>query len=466
MSEQARRSVKAHFAALPARYSLSVEPADVLVHMKLMVDARRTQQLQAHVLRHGGSGGGGGSSGDGGGGGALVVVACRDRGDLLDAITRALRRVARRICDADVMTSHDGVALDRFEVVLAEEHAALPDEALVRILQDAVVRDAAARSGGGAPAAPPLSATAWAQQPLDAAGGGSGGGGGAIAMEELEMLEVVGRGRFTALRRALWRGAPVAVKCVAAPPAGDAERAHDRALILGEFQRELDIVRRLRHRHVCRFYGAAVAPPLHCLVFEFIEGGNLAEYLRGGSSGGDGGGGDGGAAAAAEQHREALRLAEQIAEGMAYLHARGVLHRDLKPANLLLDARGDVRIVDFGLSCFNHPGADLTAETGTYRWMAPEVIRHEPYSAAADVYSYGIVLWELLARAQPFEGLTPIQAAFAVARKGLRPTLPPRAPPPLAALVRRCWAAQPQARPAFDAIERVLLPEVRAAMGL
>ncbi|CAN0090519.1 unnamed protein product, partial [Scytosiphon promiscuus] len=75
--------------------------------------------------------------------------------------------------------------------------------------------------------------------------------------------------------------------------------------------------------------------------------------------------------------------------------------------------------------------------------MAPEVIRHEPYSRPADVYSFGIVSWQVLTRRQPFEGLTPIQAAFSVASQGLRPPVPPNSPRALSSLINCCWHPNP-----------------------
>uniref|UniRef100_M4BAK4 Protein kinase domain-containing protein n=1 Tax=Hyaloperonospora arabidopsidis (strain Emoy2) TaxID=559515 RepID=M4BAK4_HYAAE len=134
------------------------------------------------------------------------------------------------------------------------------------------------------------------------------------------------------------------------------------------------------------------------------------------------------------------------------------MHRDLKSGNVLIDSHGTAKISDFGLSCVLEIGSssNLTAETGTYRWMAPEVIRHEPYSTKADVYSFGIVLWELLARDQPFRGLTPIQAAFAVARQHMRPALPRQTPVMIGELIEHCWHHDPARRPDFDSILEAL----------
>jgi serine/threonine protein kinase len=97
----------------------------------------------------------------------------------------------------------------------------------------------------------------------------------------------------------------------------------------------------------------------------------------------------------ASRYYEYLPIALDIANGMAYLHSQAILHRDLKPSNVLLTNNKRAKISDFGMSVAL-TGQELTAETGTYRWMAPEVIKHESYSSNADVYSFGIVLWQLI----------------------------------------------------------------------
>ena len=88
-----------------------------------------------------------------------------------------------------------------------------------------------------------------------------------------------------------------------------------------------------------------------------------------------------------------------------------------------MDSGGVVKIADFGVARVLTENGNMTAETGTYRWMAPEVIEHRPYNIKADVFSFGIVVWELLTGQVPYLGLTPLQAAVAVVQKGLRPPM-------------------------------------------
>ncbi|XP_066168456.1 serine/threonine-protein kinase STY46-like [Oryza sativa Japonica Group] len=127
-----------------------------------------------------------------------------------------------------------------------------------------------------------------------------------------------------------------------------------------------------------------------------------------------------------------LKFAVDLCRGMCYLHQMGIIHRDLKSANLLMDKDHVVKVADFGVAHFQDQGGNMTAETGTYRWMAPEiqlccwskVINHQPYDNKADVFSFAIVLWELITSKIPYNTMTPLQAAV---YKGLRPGLPENA---------------------------------------
>ena len=148
---------------------------------------------------------------------------------------------------------------------------------------------------------------------------------------------------------------------------------------------------------------------------------------------------------------------------MAYLHSRNIIHRDLKPSNILLTRNNRAKIADFGMSVTNF-GQELTAETGTYRWMAPEVIRHESYSSNADVYSFGIVLWQLITREIPFDTLSPVQTAYAVA-EGERPIIPSSTPEPLRRIICACWDEDSQRRPSFTYISMALADYAKMAFS-
>ncbi|KAJ4823134.1 hypothetical protein Tsubulata_043134 [Turnera subulata] len=112
-----------------------------------------------------------------------------------------------------------------------------------------------------------------------------------------------------------------------------------------------------------------------------------------------------------------LRVAIDVSRGMQCLHHNNIVHRDLKTANLLMDENGVVKVADFGVARVQDQSGVMTAETGTYRWMAPEVIEHKAYDHKADVFSFGIVLWELLTGKLPYEQLTPLQAAVGVVQQ-------------------------------------------------
>ncbi|KAF3324916.1 serine/threonine-protein kinase HT1-like isoform X1 [Carex littledalei] len=209
-----------------------------------------------------------------------------------------------------------------------------------------------------------------------------------------------------------------------------------------EFAQEVYIMRKVRHKNVVQFIGACTKPPSLCIVTEFMAGGSVYDYLH--------------KQRGVFKPPALLRLAIDVSKGMNYLHQNNIIHRDLKTANLLMDENEVVKVADFGVARVKVQSGVMTAETGTYRWMAPEVIEHKPYDHKADVFSFGIMLWELLTGKVPYEYLTPLQAAVGVVQKGLRPTMPKNANPKLAALIERCWQQDPTERPDFSEILEIL----------
>ena len=199
-----------------------------------------------------------------------------------------------------------------------------------------------------------------------------------IPFDELMLIETLGTGRCT-IYRAAWQmpqrpnsPAIVALKVATVDP-NTAETS-----CVEELRHEADIAAMLEHKNICKMVGIASDPECFCLAYEYCEGGSLMSLLSD-----------------ASRYYEYLPIALDIANGMAYLHSQAILHRDLKPSNVLLTNNKRAKISDFGMSVAL-TGQELTAETGTYRWMAPEVIKHESYSSNADVYSFGIVLWQLI----------------------------------------------------------------------
>ncbi|CAI5489532.1 unnamed protein product [Closterium sp. Naga37s-1] len=286
---------------------------------------------------------------------------------------------------------------------------------------------------------------------------------GGAAPWTLDMSKVSGRalgkvmctnqlaaGAFGKVFHGLYEGDDVAVKLLNVP----ADMApKDLEGLKSSFLQEIKVWHTLSHPNVVQFIGASLnagnirAPsdakpppgqPLWAIVTEYMGGGTLRGYL---------------ARRGKLPPKESVRLALHIARGLCYLHARDVVHRDLKSDNLLLDHKGTVKIADFGVARTEAKNPnDMTCETGTVRWMAPEVIDHKPYTRRVDVYSFGIVLWELVTSDLPFKGLTFIQLAFNVVNKNMRPEVPAGCEPELAALMQECWDADAEKRPEFTQV--------------
>ncbi|KAI3757240.1 hypothetical protein L6452_04774 [Arctium lappa] len=210
-----------------------------------------------------------------------------------------------------------------------------------------------------------------------------------------------------------------------------------------EFAQEVYIMRKIRHKNVVQFIGACTRPPNLYIVTEFMAGGSVYDFLHNQKGRFD--------------VPTILKIATHISKGMSYLHENNIIHRDLKSANLLMDENGIVKVSDFGVARVQNKSSVMTAETGTYRWMAPEVIEHRPYDHKADVFSFGVVLWELLTQKLPYANLTPLQAAIGVVQKGLRPSIPKNTHPEIVGLLERCWHQDPSLRPEFSEMITILL---------
>ncbi|GFH45587.1 mitogen-activated protein kinase kinase kinase 9 [Chaetoceros tenuissimus] len=254
-----------------------------------------------------------------------------------------------------------------------------------------------------------------------------------IDLYEIDFRQRIGTGVGGTTYLARWSGQEVAVKVSANTDIG-----------LEAWYTEINSLKRLHHPNVIRLLGAVYnpSPPTYGLVLEYCNAGDLSEALK-----------------HPTPPNFFWKIADDVANGMNYLHKKQIIHRDIKPANVLL--HGDIatgsftaKLTDFGVAILHESqaGEEHTAETGTYRWMAPEVIRHESYSLMADVYSYSVLLWQLCTHEIPFQHLSQLEAAGKVAIEDARPILPRSIPDLIRALIERCWSVNPDDRLPFSQI--------------
>ena len=263
--------------------------------------------------------------------------------------------------------------------------------------------------------------------------------------DEVELIEKIGAGAFGNIFKARWRGTPVAAKVLKAE--GSAE---DKKLALRDLRVECAILRQLRHPHICMLLGACLEAGHETMLSELMRC-SMAEVLKTYQEGDR------------MPKSKAIKYSRQFAMGMNYLHlcSPPIIHRDLKPANLLLDFSDTLKVADFGLaklrplpkSGASNGGASepfvMTGETGSYRFMAPEVFRHEEYSEKVDVYSFAMVTYNMLHGAAPWAHLNGVAAAKAAALDLDRPPVPRHWDARLASLLKDAWAADADARPSF-----------------
>ncbi|ONK78744.1 uncharacterized protein A4U43_C02F21970 [Asparagus officinalis] len=252
-----------------------------------------------------------------------------------------------------------------------------------------------------------------------------------ILWEDLTIGEQIGQGSCGTVYHALWYGSDVAVKVFSKQEYSDD--------VILSFRQEVSLMKRLRHPNILLFMGAVTTTQRLCIVTEFLPRGSLFRLLQRNTTKFD--------------WRRRVHMALDIARGVNYLHHCNppIIHRDLKSSNLLVDKNWTVKVGDFGLSRLKHE-TYLTTKTGkgTPQWMAPEVLRNEPSDEKSDVYSYGVILWELVTEKIPWDNLNSMQVIGAVGFMNQRLELPKDLDPQWVSIIESCWHSDPQLRPSFQ----------------
>lgn len=301
-----------------------------------------------------------------------------------------------------------------------------------------------------------------------------------VDFEELEMVDRIGSGAFGEIFKCRWRGTMVAAKCIksakirqdwvnkralesiaAGADVDEAMKQLDEAEMdqadkeeaLLDFRQEISVLKSLRHPHIVLLLAFSTSENYEVMISELMEC-SLLDVFR-----------------AHQVHGTKLGIktaashAIQLARGMTYLHncKPPIVHRDLKPANLLLDHAGVIKISDFGLAKVRpdpkkkqDKARFMTGETGSYRFMAPEVFRHEDYNETVDVYSYAMIVYYLLDGKPPWPTLNGIEAIRMASEEGDRPIIPRHWDHRLSSLLMECWDENKSARPPFRRILETL----------
>jgi len=260
-----------------------------------------------------------------------------------------------------------------------------------------------------------------------------------IRAEEIILGEKIGSGCFGSVYRGKCRGFNVAIKQLL--------KQNLEQKTLEDFRKEVDIMTQMRHPNVVLFMGACTEPGKLAICCELMKE-SVYDLLR--------------------KHnkditlQQRVKMAKDTAAGMAWLHGASpqIIHRDLKPQNLLVDEHWNVKVCDFGLSQVKlreEKIRDGKSIPGTPLWMAPEVLLGKEVDEKADVYSFGIVLWEIVTGQEPF----PHHDSYgtfkrAITKENERPPIPPDTHPSLKNLMERCWHPDTSKRPPFTEILLIL----------
>ena len=212
-----------------------------------------------------------------------------------------------------------------------------------------------------------------------------------------------------------------------------------------KFGDEINYLQNLSHTNIISYYGHVIIPNYLVIVTEYASNGSLSDYLKCNKN---------------LPHDLKLKWAIQAVRGIKYLQEKHILHRDIKSSNFLITSDNNLKLCDFGIA------KDLTTTTttsntkGTIRWLAPEAYNftsNSIVSPKADIFSFGIVLWELETGEVPYKGERDERVMWLVGNDGIRPEIPATCPSALKDLMQRCWNGDRDKRPNTDYIIEKLL---------
>ncbi len=202
------------------------------------------------------------------------------------------------------------------------------------------------------------------------------------------------------------------------------------------FFREAEIAGNLSHPNIVRIFDFGLADGVPFIVQELLGGKDLADWIESGLE---------------LSTYERVRILVQIANALAYAHSQGVIHRDIKPANIRVLDDGSIKLLDFGVAAIQEAPSDLTqagTTVGTVAYLAPEQIRGERPNHATDVFSFGVLGYELLSGHRPFEGETLSAVLYQIAHRQPETLRPGAIPGRLIRIVHQCLEKQAERRPA------------------
>ncbi len=217
---------------------------------------------------------------------------------------------------------------------------------------------------------------------------------GSVFASRYEVIEEIGQGGMGTVYKVFDQKVKekIAIKMIKPAVAFDQS-------ILERFNNEVKIVRKIVHKNVCRMYDLSESEGMHFITMEYVSGEDLSGLIK---------------RIGQLSNKKAVFITKQICEGLAEAHSLGIIHRDLKPQNVMLDKHGDVRIMDFGIarSLFTKGLTETGMLIGTPEYMSPEQVEGIVVDARSDIYSMGVILYEMLTGLVPFEGNTPMSVAL------------------------------------------------------